>query len=86
MKKLLSFIGFSILSLIVFIAMPAFSGQAFAKSSKAANASYDYIKGQLIVSVEADSQKKFHAKYKQSHASICSAETKWFPNSRFIVR
>src|SRR5699024_4134886 len=46
-----------ILSLLVLIGVLVISSQAFADSTKDEAISFDYIEGELVVSVEADSQK-----------------------------
>lgn len=53
MKKILKLIGS--LSLATFIVTLVFSGQVFAESSHDSEISSEYIKGQLVISVEADS-------------------------------
>lgn len=53
MKKLLRFIGFSSLFLVALITVLAFSAPGFAESSNdKSDTSFDYIEGQLVVSVE----------------------------------
>src|SRR5699024_5757549 len=58
MKNSLRLISTVTLSLVALIVMLVFSGQAFAESSKDSDQLFDYIKGELVVSIEEDSDNK----------------------------
>lgn len=56
MRKFPKLISSVILFLATVIGALVFSGQAYAESSKASDTSFETIKGQLVISVEADSK------------------------------
>src|SRR5699024_10655851 len=72
MKRSLKLMYRVVLFLAVFIGGFVFSGQAFAESASNSNSPFEYIKGQLVVSIDAHSH--LESMQRAGHTMLTSAQ------------